>query len=91
MKYIILKIDGVETPVLFAEHVSHLHVARGICSQIKDAEQVRAGFCEAAGPVSMSVGGESNSLLLRSDAGDAETIRHELVRPSLTLAANRAA
>ena len=67
-KYIIIKHDEVEVPVVFASFLTHEYVAGK--SEVKSA-----GFCELDDRGKWSASGESVSLKLKARPQDAEVLK----------------
>ena len=70
MKYIIFDWDGIPTPFLFPNHIQHGSVAMMI-----NAKPTSAGFVEFGDVNTIHCYGESVSLKLKNNEGDAKIIR----------------
>lgn len=70
MKYIIFKDEktGLVQPVVFGEHTTHSEI------KLAGAKPVSAGFCHVSSEYGLSVGGDSESLGLKSEDNDAAYI-----------------
>lgn len=81
LKYVILKVDAMETPVLFPAFLQHIGVSEGILARERDAFRavsvVAAGFCHIDA-VAVRVWGYSEGLGIGSRPADAEVIHRAL-------------
>lgn len=77
MKYIVIKEQGVELPILFPEVLNHALIANWVNKDFPKPKCISAGFAKA-NTAGASVWGESVTLKLKSRPEDADLIEHIL-------------
>jgi hypothetical protein len=81
MKYVMLNIDGMPSPILFPEYVQHADIAKALRSILPNARVESAGFVDSDYAAFIVRETGSESLNLGPGAQDAQTIGLHLEPP----------